>query len=85
MYSLWPWVKCRVGVATVTLVLGSAGVISNPAADRSYAGDTALPPDVATADIEYNGRIAVNGDPVTVQIATPNKNGVMVFDGTAGQ
>jgi hypothetical protein len=85
MYSLWPWVKCRVGVATVTLVLGSAGVISNPAADRSYAGDTALPPDVATADIEYNGRIAVNGDPVTVKIATPDKNGVMVFDGTAGQ
>jgi len=39
---------------------------------------------VAT-DIEYNGRIAVNGDPVTVKIATPNKNGVMVFDGTAGQ
>jgi hypothetical protein len=37
------------------------------------------------ADVEYNGRIAVNGDPVTVKIATPDKNGVMVFDGTAGQ
>jgi hypothetical protein len=55
------------------------------ATDKSYAGDTALPPDVAAADIEYNGRIAVNGDPVTVKIATPNKNGVIVFDGTAGQ
>ncbi|HWF60825.1 MAG TPA: hypothetical protein VN666_11030 [Nitrospira sp.] len=85
MYSLWPWVKCPVGVATVTLVLGSAGVISNIATDRSYAEDTAPPPGVVATDIEYNGRIAVNGDPVTVKIATPNKNGVMVFDGTAGQ
>ena len=85
MYSLWPWVKCRVRVATITLVLGSAGFISSIATDRSYAGDTALPPGVAAADIEYNGHIAVNGDPVTVKIATPNKNGVLVFDGTAGQ
>jgi hypothetical protein len=85
MYSLWPWVKCRVRMAAITLVLGSAGLISSVATDRSYAGDTALPPDVAAADIEYNGRIAVNGDPVTVKIATPNKNGVIVFDGTAGQ
>ena len=85
MDSLWPWVKCRVRVATVTLVLGSAGLICSTAIDRSYAGDTALPPGVVAADIEYNGRIAVNGDAVTVKIATPNKNGVMVFDGTAGQ
>ncbi len=85
MDSLWPWVKCRVGVATITLVLGSAGLISSTATDRSYAGDTALPPGIVAADVEYNDRIAVNGDPVTVKIATPNKNGVMVFDGTAGQ
>ena len=85
MDSLWPWVKCRVRVATITVVLGSAGLISSIATDRSYAGDTTLPPDIAAADIEYNGRIAVNGDPVTVKIATPNKNGVLVFDGTAGQ
>ncbi len=85
MYSLWPWVKCRVGVATVTLVLGSAGILSSTATDRSYAGDLVPPPGVVAADIEFNGRIAVNGDPVTVKIATPNKNGVMVFDGTAGQ
>ncbi len=85
MDSLWPWVKCRARVATVMLVLGSAGLICSTAIDKSYAGDTALPPGVVAADIEYNGRIAVNGDPVTVKIATPNKNGVMVFDGTAGQ
>ena len=85
MYSLWPWVKCRVGVVTVTLVLGSAGIIAGTATDKSHAGDTAPPPGVVATDIEYTGRIAVNGDPVTVKIATPNKNGVMVFDGTAGQ
>ena len=85
MYSLWPWVKCRVPVATITLVLGSAGLISSIATDRSYAGDTALPPNIVAADIEYNGHVAVNGDPATVKIATPNKNGVIVFDGTAGQ
>jgi hypothetical protein len=85
MDSLWPWVKCQVRVATVMLVFGAAGILSNIATDRSYAGDTPLPPGVVAADIEYNGRIAVNGDPVTVKIATPNKNGVMVFDGTAGQ
>ncbi|MCS6305937.1 MAG: hypothetical protein H8K07_20070 [Nitrospira sp.] len=85
MDSLWPWVKCRVGVATITLVLGSAGIVFSTAIDRSYAGDTALPPGIVAADVEYNGRIAVNGDPVTVKIATPDKNGVMVFDGTAGQ
>jgi hypothetical protein len=85
MDSLWPWVKCRVRVATVMLVLGAAGLICSTAIDGSYAGDTALPPDVVAADIEFNGRIAVNGDSITVKIATPNKNGVMVFDGTAGQ
>ncbi len=85
MDSLWPWVKCRVRVATIALVLGSAGLISSIATDRTYAGETALPPGIAAADIEYNGRVAVNGDPVTVKIATPNKNGVVVFDGTAGQ
>ena len=85
MDSLWPWVKCRVRVATITVVLGSAGLISSIATDRSYAGETPLPPDIAAADIEYNERIAVNGDPVMVKIATPNKNGVLVFDGTAGQ
>lgn len=85
MYSLWPWVKCRLGVATVTLVLWSAGIISSTATDRSYAGDTAPPPGVVAADIEYNGHIAVNGAPITAKITTPNKKGLLVFDGTAGQ
>lgn len=85
MDSLWPWVKCRVPVATATLLLASTGIISSPATERSYAEDPAPPSGVAAADIEYNGRIAVNGDSVTVKIATPNKNGVMVFEGTAGQ
>ncbi|UVT18508.1 MAG: hypothetical protein H8K03_11745 [Nitrospira sp.] len=85
MYSLWPWVKCRVRVGTVMLVLGAAGFICSTAIDMTYAGDMALPPGVAAADIEYNGRIAVNGEPATVKIATPNKNGLLVFDGTAGQ
>ncbi|MEQ1845725.1 MAG: hypothetical protein ABL983_09120, partial [Nitrospira sp.] len=85
MDSLWPWVKRRVRVATVMLVLGSMGLIFSTAIDRSYAGDTALPSEVVAADIEYNGRIAVNGDSISVKIATPNKNGVLVFDGTAGQ
>ncbi|MDK2744473.1 MAG: hypothetical protein NDI90_16360, partial [Nitrospira sp. BO4] len=61
MYSLWPWVKCRVRVGTVMLVLGAAGFICSTAIDMTYAGDMALPPGVAAADIEYNGRIAVNG------------------------
>lgn len=85
MYSLWPWVKCRVGVATVTLVLGSAGIIAGIATDKSYAGDTVPPPGVVAADIEYNGQIAVNGASVTAKITTPNKKGLLVFDGTAGQ
>jgi hypothetical protein len=67
------------------LVLGAAGFICSTAIDMTYAGDMALPPGVAAADIEYNGRIAVNGEPATVKIATPNKNGLLVFDGTAGQ
>ncbi|MBH0201454.1 MAG: hypothetical protein HP496_03920 [Nitrospira sp.] len=85
MDSLWPWVKCRVRVTTVTLVLASMGVISSPATERSYAGDPASPSGVAVADIEYNGRVAVNGAPVTATITTPNKKGLMVFEGTAGQ
>lgn len=85
MDSLWSWVKCRVGVATVTLVFGSAGIISNTATNKSYAGDTAPPPSVVAADIEYNGRITVGGEPVTVRIATPNKKGAMTFEGKAGQ
>jgi hypothetical protein len=51
----------------------------------SYAGVNVLPPGVAAADIEYNGRISVNGDSVTATISTPSKKGMITFDGTTGQ
>ncbi len=72
-------------MATVMLVLGSAGIIFGPATDWSYAGETALPPGVVAADIEYHGPIIVNGEPVTATISTPNKKGLLTFEGTAGQ
>ncbi len=85
MGSLWQWVKCRVPVATAALVLVSGAVISSTVVDLSYAGESALPPGIAAGDIEYNSRIAVNGPSATAKITTPNKKGVLMFDGTAGQ
>lgn len=85
MHSLCPWVKCRVAVVTASLALISAGVVSSPVIEPSYASEGALPPGVVASDLEYNGRATVGGEPVTVKIATPNKNGVITFDGTAGQ
>lgn len=43
------------------------------------------PPGVVAADIQYTGRITVNGSTVATSITTANKNGLMVFDGMAGQ
>ena len=43
------------------------------------------PPGVLSTDIQYTGRITVNGATVAASITTANKNGLMVFDGTAGQ
>ncbi|OQW62894.1 MAG: hypothetical protein BVN28_04885 [Nitrospira sp. ST-bin4] len=43
------------------------------------------PPGVTAADIQYTGRITVNGATVAASITTANKNGLMVFDGIAGQ
>ncbi len=43
------------------------------------------PPGVAAADIQYTSRITVNGFTVAASITTANKNGLMVFDGIAGQ
>jgi YD repeat-containing protein len=43
------------------------------------------PSGVIAADIQYTSRITVNGSTVTASITTANKNGLMVFDGTAGQ
>lgn len=43
------------------------------------------PTGVVAADIQYTGRITVNGSTVAASIPTANKNGLMVFDGVAGQ
>jgi YD repeat-containing protein len=43
------------------------------------------PPGIVAADIQYTGRITVNGSTVAASITTANKNGLMVFDGVAGQ
>ena len=43
------------------------------------------PPGVVAADIQYTGRITVNGATVAASITTANKNGLLVFDGVAGQ
>lgn len=43
------------------------------------------PSDVVSTDIQYTGRITVNGPTVTASITTANKNGLIVFDGVAGQ
>lgn len=43
------------------------------------------PPGVVATDIQYTGRITVNGPTVTPSISTPSTNGLLVFDGVAGQ
>jgi YD repeat-containing protein len=43
------------------------------------------PPGVVETDIQYTGRITVNGSTVAASITTANKNGLLVFDGVAGQ
>ncbi|MBX3306523.1 MAG: hypothetical protein KF751_10790 [Nitrospira sp.] len=85
MRSLCPWVQCRVAVVAASLALVSAGITFSVATEITYAAEGSLPPAIVAADLEYNGRVAVGGEPVTVKIATPNKNGVMTFQGTAGQ
>jgi YD repeat-containing protein len=44
-----------------------------------------VPPGVVSADVQYTGRITVDGPTVNASITTANKNGLMVFDGLAGQ
>ena len=43
------------------------------------------PPGVVSTDVQYTGRITVDGPTVVASITTANKTGLMVFDGTAGQ
>ncbi len=85
MRSLWQRVKCRARAATAALGIVFAGLLPSIAADVSYAGDVTPPPGIAAASIEYTGSITVDGPPVTASIKTPKKNGLMVFDGVAGQ
>ncbi len=43
------------------------------------------PSGVVAADIQYTGRATVNGATVVASITIANKNGLLVFDGLAGQ
>ena len=43
------------------------------------------PPGVVATDVQYTGRVTVDGPTVVASISTANKTGLMVFDGTAGQ
>lgn len=43
------------------------------------------PPGVVSTDVQYTGRVTVDGSTVAASITTANKTGLMVFDGTAGQ
>ncbi len=85
MRSLCPWVQCRGAVVAASLALVSAGITFSVATETSQAAEGSLPPAIVAADLEYNGQVTVGGDSVTVKIATPNKNGAMTFQGTAGQ
>jgi hypothetical protein len=85
MRSFWQRVNCRAGVAIAALGIVFVGIIPGTAANISYAGDVTPPPGVVAADIEYTGRITIDGPTVTASMRTPKKNGLMVFDGTAGQ
>lgn len=43
------------------------------------------PPGIVSTDVQYTGRITVDGPTVVAPITTANKTGLMVFDGTVGQ
>jgi YD repeat-containing protein len=43
------------------------------------------PPGVVSTDVQYTGRITVDGPTVAASITTANKTGLMVFEGVAGQ
>lgn len=43
------------------------------------------PPGVVATDVQYTGRITVDGSTVVASITTANKTGLLVFNGTAGQ
>lgn len=83
-----------VATATTTLITvpvpGSAQTgpisVSTPQGKATSALEFFVaPPGVVAADIQYTGRITVNGVTVAAPILTQNKNGLLVFDGVAGQ
>ena len=43
------------------------------------------PPSVVATDVQYTGRVTVDGSTAVASITTANKTGLMVFDGNAGQ
>ncbi|MCC6141993.1 MAG: RHS repeat protein [Nitrospira sp.] len=60
--------------------------VSTPQGQASSATEFYVAPSgVVSADVLYTGRITVNGSTVTAAIPTANKNGLIVFDGLAGQ
>lgn len=60
--------------------------VSTPQGQATSATEFFVAPTgVVAADIQYTGRITVNGSTVAASISTANKNGLMVFDGVAGQ
>ncbi|CUS31949.1 hypothetical protein [Candidatus Nitrospira nitrificans] len=85
MDSLWPWVKFREAVVTLSLALVSAGGMWSADSGTSYAGESAVPPGVSAKDVEYKGQVVVGGEPVKATITSAKKKAVLLFDGTAGQ
>jgi|CXWL01.1.fsa_nt_gi YD repeat-containing protein len=60
--------------------------VSTPQGQATSATEFFVAPSgVVAADIQYTGRAVVNGATVVASIPTANKNGLMVFDGVAGQ
>ena len=66
----------QTGPISVSTILGKA-----TSAQEFYVA----PPGVVSADVQYTGRITVDGPTVVASITTANKTGLMVFDGNAGQ
>ena len=60
--------------------------VATPHGKAVSTADFIIPPSPYTAaDVQYTGRMSVDGASHTVIISTANKIGLVVFDGTAGQ
>jgi YD repeat-containing protein len=58
--------------------------VTTPHGTVTSSADFFVPPAFAAAAVQFTSRIAL-GSNVTVNITTPNKIGMVLFDGTAGQ